>query len=172
MWEISRRCNMGNIYDDYQLPFFDVVQPDPSIEEMRKVRATKWFGLAVTNASFLGRLYRQPKTEYPQPLAVVWSASQHVQDHARLLVPEPSCSTHRASCQKDARGPESRSAGNHLKLRWNWLRRLGSVMFTFLCNDLFSILMFLSCEKVNGSSCVLYSGLEWIHWRSRLHVWW
>lgn len=23
--------------DEYQLPFFDVVQPDPSIEEMRKV---------------------------------------------------------------------------------------------------------------------------------------
>jgi TGF-beta receptor type-1 len=38
LWEISRRCNMGNIYDDYQLPFFDVVQPDPSIEEMRKVK--------------------------------------------------------------------------------------------------------------------------------------
>ena len=38
MWEIARRCNIGNIYDDYQLPFFDVVQPDPSIEEMRKVR--------------------------------------------------------------------------------------------------------------------------------------
>ncbi|CRK97925.1 CLUMA_CG011298, isoform C [Clunio marinus] len=37
LWEIARRCNMGNIYDDYQLPFFDVVQPDPSIEEMRKV---------------------------------------------------------------------------------------------------------------------------------------
>lgn len=41
MWEIARRCNMGNIYDDYQLPFFDVVQPDPSIEEMRKVSLTK-----------------------------------------------------------------------------------------------------------------------------------
>ena len=38
MWEIARRCNMGNIYDDYQLPFFDVVQADPCVEEMRKVR--------------------------------------------------------------------------------------------------------------------------------------
>jgi hypothetical protein len=26
------------MYEDYQLPFFDVVQPDPSIEEMKKVR--------------------------------------------------------------------------------------------------------------------------------------
>lgn len=25
------------MYEDYQLPFFDVVQPDPSIEEMKKV---------------------------------------------------------------------------------------------------------------------------------------
>lgn len=38
LWEISRRCNISNVYDDYQLPFFDVVQPDPSIEEMRKVK--------------------------------------------------------------------------------------------------------------------------------------
>jgi TGF-beta receptor type-1 len=38
LWEIARRCNMNNVYDDYQLPFYDVVQPDPSIEEMKKVR--------------------------------------------------------------------------------------------------------------------------------------
>ncbi|CAO1393595.1 unnamed protein product [Diamesa serratosioi] len=37
LWEIARRCNIGNIYDEYQLPFYDVVQPDPSIEEMKKV---------------------------------------------------------------------------------------------------------------------------------------
>lgn len=43
LWEIARRCNIGKVYDDYQLPFFDVVQPDPSIEEMRKVRIEKFF---------------------------------------------------------------------------------------------------------------------------------
>ncbi|XP_054090350.1 TGF-beta receptor type-1 isoform X4 [Zeugodacus cucurbitae] len=37
LWEIARRCNIGMIYDEYQLPYFDVVQPDPSIEEMKKV---------------------------------------------------------------------------------------------------------------------------------------
>ncbi|XP_070068646.1 TGF-beta receptor type-1 isoform X3 [Drosophila takahashii] len=36
LWEIARRCNMG-IYDEYQLPYYDAVQPDPSIEEMKKV---------------------------------------------------------------------------------------------------------------------------------------
>lgn len=37
LWEIARRCNIGGIYDEYQLPYYDVVQPDPTIEEMKKV---------------------------------------------------------------------------------------------------------------------------------------
>ncbi|XP_061397383.1 TGF-beta receptor type-1 [Musca vetustissima] len=37
LWEIARRCNIGMIYDEYQLPYYDVVQPDPTIEEMKKV---------------------------------------------------------------------------------------------------------------------------------------
>ncbi|XP_075165392.1 TGF-beta receptor type-1-like isoform X2 [Haematobia irritans] len=37
LWEIARRCNIGMIYDEYQMPYYDVVQPDPSIEEMKKV---------------------------------------------------------------------------------------------------------------------------------------
>ncbi|XP_058125443.1 TGF-beta receptor type-1 isoform X2 [Anopheles coustani] len=37
LWEIARRCNVDGVYEEYQLPFFDVVQPDPTIEEMRKV---------------------------------------------------------------------------------------------------------------------------------------
>ncbi|KAL9918072.1 TGF-beta receptor type-1 babo isoform 2-T2 [Glossina fuscipes fuscipes] len=40
LWEVARRCNIGMMYDDYQLPYFDVVQPDPSIEEMKKVVCT------------------------------------------------------------------------------------------------------------------------------------
>uniref|UniRef100_A0A7G3ANA7 receptor protein serine/threonine kinase n=1 Tax=Lutzomyia longipalpis TaxID=7200 RepID=A0A7G3ANA7_LUTLO len=37
LWEIARRCSVNGIYDDYQLPYYDLVQPDPTIEEMRKV---------------------------------------------------------------------------------------------------------------------------------------
>ncbi|XP_033226740.1 TGF-beta receptor type-1 isoform X4 [Belonocnema kinseyi] len=37
LWEIARRCNVGGIHDDYQLPFYDLVPCDPTIEEMRKV---------------------------------------------------------------------------------------------------------------------------------------
>ncbi|XP_063239459.1 TGF-beta receptor type-1 isoform X3 [Bacillus rossius redtenbacheri] len=36
-WEIARRCNVGGIHDEYQLPFYDMVPSDPTIEEMRKV---------------------------------------------------------------------------------------------------------------------------------------
>lgn len=36
-WEIARRCNVGGIYDEYQLPFYDAVPPDPTIEEMRRL---------------------------------------------------------------------------------------------------------------------------------------
>ncbi|XP_033329063.1 TGF-beta receptor type-1 babo isoform X1 [Megalopta genalis] len=37
LWEIARRCNVGGIHDEYQLPFYDLVPSDPTIEEMRKV---------------------------------------------------------------------------------------------------------------------------------------
>ncbi|XP_026472851.1 TGF-beta receptor type-1-like [Ctenocephalides felis] len=37
LWEIARRCDIGGVYEQYQLPFYDVVEPDPSVEEMRKV---------------------------------------------------------------------------------------------------------------------------------------
>lgn len=36
-WEVARRTIVGGITDDYQLPYFEKVQPDPTIEEMRKV---------------------------------------------------------------------------------------------------------------------------------------
>uniref|UniRef100_A0A146L8L7 receptor protein serine/threonine kinase n=2 Tax=Lygus hesperus TaxID=30085 RepID=A0A146L8L7_LYGHE len=37
LWEIGRRCNVGGIYDEYQLPFYDAVPSDPTIDEMRRV---------------------------------------------------------------------------------------------------------------------------------------
>ncbi|XP_042319284.1 activin receptor type-1C isoform X6 [Sceloporus undulatus] len=36
-WEISRRCSVGGIVEEYQLPYYDVVPSDPSIDDMRKV---------------------------------------------------------------------------------------------------------------------------------------
>ncbi|XP_073405962.1 TGF-beta receptor type-1-like isoform X2 [Dendrobates tinctorius] len=36
-WEIARRCSIGGIHEDYQLPYYDAVPSDPSVEEMRKV---------------------------------------------------------------------------------------------------------------------------------------
>ncbi|XP_069476685.1 TGF-beta receptor type-1 [Ambystoma mexicanum] len=36
-WEMGRRCSIGGIHEEYQLPYYDLVQSDPSVEEMRKV---------------------------------------------------------------------------------------------------------------------------------------
>ncbi|XP_069075736.1 TGF-beta receptor type-1 isoform X3 [Pleurodeles waltl] len=36
-WEKARRCSIGGIHEEYQLPYYDLVQSDPSVEEMRKV---------------------------------------------------------------------------------------------------------------------------------------
>lgn len=47
LWEIARRCNVGGIYDEYQLPYYDVVQPDPTIDEMRKV-SYMWQTFSIT----------------------------------------------------------------------------------------------------------------------------
>ncbi|MGH0120688.1 UNVERIFIED_CONTAM: hypothetical protein FKN15_035074 [Acipenser sinensis] len=36
-WELVRRCSIRGIHEDYQLPYYDMVPSDPSIEDMRKV---------------------------------------------------------------------------------------------------------------------------------------
>ncbi|XP_075588750.1 TGF-beta receptor type-1 isoform X5 [Dermatophagoides farinae] len=36
IWEIARRCNVG-IHDEYQLPYYDVVPFDPTIDDMKKI---------------------------------------------------------------------------------------------------------------------------------------
>ncbi|KAG8190143.1 hypothetical protein JTE90_026711 [Oedothorax gibbosus] len=37
LWEIARRCSVDGIYEEYQLPYHDMVPPDPTIEEMQRV---------------------------------------------------------------------------------------------------------------------------------------
>ncbi|XP_013382711.1 TGF-beta receptor type-1 [Lingula anatina] len=36
LWEIARRCSVGGIYEEYQLPYYDLVPSDPTLDEMRK----------------------------------------------------------------------------------------------------------------------------------------
>ncbi|TRY92926.1 hypothetical protein DNTS_024362 [Danionella cerebrum] len=36
-WELARRCSVQGVYEDFQLPYYDQVQSDPSVEDMRKV---------------------------------------------------------------------------------------------------------------------------------------
>ena len=37
MWEVVRRCMTHEGVEEYALPFFDMVLPDPGFEEMHKV---------------------------------------------------------------------------------------------------------------------------------------
>ena len=37
LWELCRRCVVGGIVEEYQVPYFDCVQGDPSFDEMKKV---------------------------------------------------------------------------------------------------------------------------------------
>ncbi|ELT99041.1 hypothetical protein CAPTEDRAFT_227433 [Capitella teleta] len=37
LWEIARRCTTGGSFEDYQMPYYDMVPSDPSLEEMKKV---------------------------------------------------------------------------------------------------------------------------------------
>uniref|UniRef100_A0A673CMW7 Activin receptor type-1C n=1 Tax=Sphaeramia orbicularis TaxID=375764 RepID=A0A673CMW7_9TELE len=36
-WELARRCSIRGLHEDFQLPYYDLVPSDPSIEDMRKV---------------------------------------------------------------------------------------------------------------------------------------
>lgn len=40
-WELGRRTNLSGIYDEYQPPYYEMVDPDPSIEEMKMVVVDK-----------------------------------------------------------------------------------------------------------------------------------
>ncbi|XP_019492348.1 PREDICTED: activin receptor type-1C isoform X3 [Hipposideros armiger] len=48
-WEIARRCSVGGTVEEYQLPYYDMVPSDPSIEEMRKVVCDQKFRPSIPN---------------------------------------------------------------------------------------------------------------------------
>lgn len=41
LWEIARRCSDSTICQEYQMPYFDAVNSDPSIEDMKQVVCDK-----------------------------------------------------------------------------------------------------------------------------------
>ncbi|RXG73693.1 TGF-beta receptor type-1 [Armadillidium vulgare] len=69
-WEIARRCNTGSGCEDFQLPYYDVVPTDPTIEEMKKVVVTD----------------RQRPTIPNKWHAVEVRTKCNEQDHERMLV--------------------------------------------------------------------------------------
>merc|ERR1719270_2623056 len=48
-WELGRRCNVGGIYEEYQLPYFEVIAPDPTIEEMKMAVCEKKMRPSIPN---------------------------------------------------------------------------------------------------------------------------
>ncbi|XP_041699471.1 activin receptor type-1C-like [Coregonus clupeaformis] len=36
-WELARRCSVRGLQEDFQLPYYDTVPSDPSVEDMRKI---------------------------------------------------------------------------------------------------------------------------------------
>ncbi|XP_040827969.1 activin receptor type-1C isoform X3 [Ochotona curzoniae] len=48
-WEIARRCSVGGMVEEYQLPYYDMVPSDPSMEEMRKVVCDQKFRPSIPN---------------------------------------------------------------------------------------------------------------------------
>ncbi|KAM9803006.1 activin receptor type-1C isoform 2-T2 [Syngnathus typhle] len=36
-WELARRCSVRGLHEDFQLPYYDLVPSDPSVDDMRKV---------------------------------------------------------------------------------------------------------------------------------------
>ncbi|KAK3789870.1 hypothetical protein RRG08_060423 [Elysia crispata] len=49
LWEIARRCSIGGIFEEYQLPYHDMVPSDPSLEEMRRVACVEKQRPAIPN---------------------------------------------------------------------------------------------------------------------------
>uniref|UniRef100_A0A8C3N5W9 Activin receptor type-1C n=1 Tax=Geospiza parvula TaxID=87175 RepID=A0A8C3N5W9_GEOPR len=65
-WEIARRCSVGGITEEYQLPYYDLVPSDPSIEDMRRVVCEQKLRPSIPNQwqscealRVLGRLMRE-----------------------------------------------------------------------------------------------------------------
>lgn len=49
LWEVARKCVSGGICEEYQLPYYDRVPCDPSIEEMRKVVCVENYRPSIPN---------------------------------------------------------------------------------------------------------------------------
>uniref|UniRef100_H2YPF5 receptor protein serine/threonine kinase n=1 Tax=Ciona savignyi TaxID=51511 RepID=H2YPF5_CIOSA len=72
VWEIARRCVSGGLVEEYNPPFYDVVNYDPSFEEMRKVVSVDNYRPVIPNRwssdpslSLLSKLLRETWCKNP-----------------------------------------------------------------------------------------------------------
>ena len=69
-WEIARMCSLGGILEEYQMPYYDKVPSDPSLEDMRKVVCDERFRPCISNRwmqSEVGILYLQFHSSFKLP---------------------------------------------------------------------------------------------------------
>lgn len=137
LWEMARRCNVGGIYEDYQLPFFDAVAPDPGIEEMRKYVTGffVWFFPSSSAIYTQGGLRGTKKTKHPESLALVRGATRHDQPDERVLVPEGGGTTYRPQDKKDPVELQNRRCAKivkGLKVSFYLLHEASTRFFGFL----------------------------------------
>ncbi|KAH8279518.1 hypothetical protein KR026_012162 [Drosophila bipectinata] len=85
LWEIARRCNMGMIYDEYQLPYYDAVQPDPSIEEMKKVGSRSNFIVLSVSKNMISSLQVVCIERIRPNIPNRWHASDVLHNMAKVM---------------------------------------------------------------------------------------
>ncbi|KAG8182734.1 hypothetical protein JTE90_026185 [Oedothorax gibbosus] len=77
LWEIARRCIVGGITEEYQLPFYNCIPSNPSFEDMKKVVCVDQMRPAIP--------LHWSKCEYMQIMAKVMQESWKQNSGARLL---------------------------------------------------------------------------------------
>ncbi|CAH1793817.1 unnamed protein product [Owenia fusiformis] len=76
LWEIARRCQLGGICEEYQVPYYDAVQNDPSFDDMKKVVCTDRRRPAIPN--------RWTADEYQRSMTKLMTECWHHTPAARL----------------------------------------------------------------------------------------
>ncbi|XP_065584478.1 activin receptor type-1-like [Artemia franciscana] len=78
LWEIARRSTTDGIFDEYRPPFYDVVLPDPSFDDMKKVVCIDQYRPEI--------LTRWSKCEILSGLSQIMKECWHQNPNARLPI--------------------------------------------------------------------------------------
>lgn len=66
LWEVARRCQMDGICDEYQLPYYDRVPCDPSIEDMKEVVCVEKYRPLIPSHWLQNEVWKSLYFSYPR----------------------------------------------------------------------------------------------------------